>query len=371
MTIKIQKGRILIYRVYDIGEEIDLEKADRILSENPTTRSKFKLKKINQNAVIVSNDPLSIGLNTCQFTFQNVVYNFELSAKVWEFGTISLTYEWQIPKGCDLRELLKNAIAIFDEDEIDQHARTKAREVASQIKDSMGKLSEWETNEDYLLYFIEEFETPIPDASSLLEAEDVAHLIFLEETGGLSKSATSRLYDGKLQYFKNDLALLDWNSGFIVEPTGSMDIPDVVEFALNQLLEMRYYDELLDKKLKEIYSAIELKELSIFSSRYYEIALEAGQKYIEIAEIVENVENSLKAIGDVYHSVVYRMCSNKFRFKDWQSNIDNKLDNLADISKMLLENINNRRSHLLELIVIFLIGLELLPLLEHVKTFFK
>jgi hypothetical protein len=150
-----------------------------------------------------------------------------------------------------------------------------------------------------------------------------------------------------------------------------MDIPDVVEFALNQLLEMRYYDDLLDKKLKEIYSAIELKEMSIFSGRYYEIALEAGQKYIEIAEIVENVENSLKAIGDVYHSVVYRMAASKFRFKDWQSNIDNKLDNMAEISKLLLDNINNRRSHMMELVVIFLIGIELLPLFDHIKSYFK
>lgn len=371
MTIKIQKGRILIYRVFDIGEEIDLEKAEKILSENPTTRSKFKLKKFNQNAVIVSNDPLSIGLSTCQFTFQNQVYHFELSAKVWEFGTVSLTYEWTIPKGTTIAELRSHSIAIFDEDEIDNHARMKAREVALQIKDSMGKVSEWDVNEDYQLYFIESFEENISDANIILENEDMASLILLDENTDFATSTTQRIYDSKLQYYKNDLAILDWNSGIVVEPTGSMDIPDVVEFALNQLLEMRYYDDLLDKKLKEIYSAIELKELSIFSSRYYDIALEAGQKYIEIAEIVENVENSLKAIGDVYHSVVYRTCSQKFRFKDWQSNIDNKLDNLADISKMLLENINNRRSHLLELIVIFLIGLELIPLIEHVKAFFK
>jgi hypothetical protein len=371
MTIKIQKGRILIYRVFDIGEEINLEKASQILTENPTTRSKFKLKKINQNAVVVSNDPLSIGLSHCQFTFSNQIFNFELTAKIWEFGTISLTYEWIIPPGTSINELRTFAINIFDEDEIDNHARSKAREVVSQIKDSMGKITEWEVNEDYLLYFIEQFEENYPDANIVLASDEVASLILMEESGELAPITTQRIYESKLQYYKNDLAILDWNSGFIIEPTGSMDIPDVVEFALNQLLEMRYYDDLLDRKLKEIYSAIELKELNIFSSRYYEIALEAGQKYIEIAEIVENVENSLKAIGDVYHSVVYRMCSNKFRFKDWQSNIDNKLDNLADISRLLLDNINNRRSHLLEMIVIFLIGLELIPLIEKIRVFFK
>lgn len=371
MTIKIQKGRILIYRVFDIGEEIDLEKAESILSEAPTARSRFKLKKLNQNAVVVSSDPLSIGLSPSSFTFGNREFNFEMSAKIWEFGTISLTYEWAIPAGTDLIQLKNIASNIYDEDEIDNHARQKANEIAQQISPAMGKINKWEVNEDYIIYFLEKFEEELTDAALLLKSDDVAKLILLDDGGDLATITTEKIYDSKLQYYKNDLVILDWNSGVVVEPTGSMDVCDVVEFALNQLLEMRYYDDLLDRKLKEIYSAIELKDLSIFSSKYYDIALEAGQKYIEIAEIVESVENSLKAMGDVYHSKVYRTCSGRFRFNDWQSNIDTKLDNLAEISKMLLENINNRRSHLLELIVIFLIGLELIPLIEHLKGFFK
>jgi uncharacterized Rmd1/YagE family protein len=145
----------------------------------------------------------------------------------------------------------------------------------------------------------------------------------------------------------------------------------VIEFALNQVLEMRYYDDLLDKKLSEIYSAIELKDMSIFSGKYNQLALEAGQKYIEIAEIVESVENSLKVIGDLYHSVIFRTASSKFRFSDWQSSIDNKLENLAEISKLLLDKINHRRSHILEIIVIILISLELIPFLIQMYSYLR
>lgn len=371
MTIKIQKGRILIYRVFDIGEEIDLAKAEKTLSENPTTRSKFKLKKINQNAVIVASDPLSIGLGPCHFQFANHDYQFELTAKVWEFGTVSLTYEWQIPMATSIQDLKTHAIAIHDEDEIDNHARGKAREIAAQITAAMGKLNEWEVNEDYFLYFIEKFDTHLDNASDILHRSNIASLILLEESNDLSEQIAKRIYDAKLQYLNNDLAIIDWNSAFIIEPSASMDIPDVIEFALNQLLEMRYYDDLLDKKLKEIYSAIELKEMNIFSGRYTDLALDAGQKYIEIAEIVESVENSLKVIGDLYHSVVFRTASKKFRFNDWQSNIDNKLNNLAEICKLLLDNINSRRSHVLELIVIVLIAIELIPFFNNLKTMLK
>jgi hypothetical protein len=242
------------------------------------------------------------------------------------------------------------------------------------MKEAIGKTNEIkdsEVNEDYIIYFIEKFSEDYADASLILEQEDIAALILTEEKNTLSPQINERLYETKLQYYKNDLAVIDWNSAFIIEPSGSLDIPDVIEFALNQLLEMRYYDDLLDRKLHDIYSAIELKEMSIFSTRYTDLALEAGQRYIEIAEIVETVENSLKVIGDLYHSTIFRMASKKFRFSDWQTSIDNKLENLAEICKLLLDNINHRRTYVLELTIILLISIELIPLIGHIPKLFK
>lgn len=358
----INKGRILLYRVYDIGEEIDLEKAEKII-EQATTRSKFRLKNINRQAVIVSNDPLSIALGNFTYRSGGDEYTFDISGKLWDFGTLSLTFEMVIPKGTTIEQLSVIADKIQNYEELEIYARLKARELTQQILPSMAKSNEWEVNEDYILYFIESFEKDYEDAFNILYDEDIASLVLNEEKGMLSSQVSERIYSSKLQYYRTDMALIDWNSAFIIEPSGSMDVPDVIEFALNQLLEMRYYDDLLDKKLNEIYSAVELKDISIFSSKYTELALEAGQRYIEIAEIVESVENSLKAIGDVYHSTVFRTASTKFRFTDWQSSIDNKLDNLAELCKLLLDNINSKRSHLLELTIIILISIEMIPLI--------
>lgn len=367
----IKKGRILVYRVYDIGEEIDLEAAERILQQENAVRSKFKLKKMNQQAVIVSNDPVNVGLGSYNITDAGVTLQSEVSAKIWEFGALSITLDFPIPEGTTIDGLRILSDRIQNYDLLDVFARGKARELTQQIKDSMARVSEWEVNEDYILYYIESFENNYQDASTILQEEDIASLILGEEKDQLAPQIKERIYSGKLQYYKNDMALIDWNSAFIIEPSGSMDIPDVIEFALNQLLEMRYYDDVLDKKLKGLYSAVELKEMNIFSSRYTDLALEAGQKYIEIAEIVEAVENSLKVIGDLYHSTVFRTASSKFRFSDWQSSIDNKLDNMAELCKLLLDNITSRRSHLLELIIIALISIELIPFIKQIMDFAK
>lgn len=370
----ITKGRILVYRVFDIGEEVDLEKAEQILAETATSRSKFHLKKINRQAVIVSNDPLSINLGGHIYIDMNQEFSCEITAKLWDFGTLSITFEYLIPEGTSIDDLRSLALLIQNYDDLDIYAKGRAIELGNQIKDAIGKINtikESSVNEDFILYFIEKFATDYKDASLILEEEDIAALILTEEKNTLSPQIYDRLYETKLQYYKNDLAIIDWNSAFVIEPSGSLDIPDVIEFALNQLLEMRYYDDLLDKKLNQIYSAIELKEMSIFSSRYSDLALEAGQHYIETAEIVESVENSLKVIGDLYHSVVFRMASKKFRFSDWQVSIDNKLNNMAEISKLLLDNINSRRSHILELTILILITIELIPMAEHIYKYFK
>ncbi len=370
----ISKGRILVYRVYDIGEEINLETAETILAAASTSRSKFRLKKINRQAVIVSNDPLSIMLGNYTFSSQNKNFSSDISAKLWDFGTLSITFEFVIPEGTSIDELKIISDQIQDYDDLDLYARSRANELSHQIQGAIGKVNQIKdsaVNEDYILYFIEKFQQDYADASLILEQEDIAALILNEEKHTLAPQIYERFNETKLQYYKNDLAVIDWNSAFIIEPSGSLDIPDVIEFALNQLLEVRYYDDLLDQKLREIYSAVELKKMSVFTTRYTDLALEAGQHYIEIAEIVESVENSLKVIGDLYHSTVFRMASKKFRFTDWQTSIDNKLENLAEVCKLLLDNINHRRSQMLELTIIALISLELIPLFEHIQKLFK
>lgn len=356
---KILKGKILVYRVFDIGEEINLEIAGRILQE--TNRSKFKLKKNEQQSVIVSNEPLLISLGPYAYEEQGHRFAPEVNAKLWSFGTLSLVFEYTIPENTTIKQLNEWSTLIQNHEQLDTFARSKARELSLQIKESMAKITEWNSYEDYVIYFIEKFAQQYQDAGDILLTEDIASLILSEEGDNLAIQIKERIYSNKLQYYKNDLAIIDWNSAFVIEPNGSMDVPNVLEFAINQLLEMRYYDDLLDEKLQDLYSAAELKSMRIFSSEYTNLALEASQRYIEIAEIVETVENSLKVIGDIYHATVFRTASSKFRFSDWQSSIDNKLNNMAQLSGLLLDNVTSRRSHLLEIVIILLISIELIP----------
>jgi hypothetical protein len=362
MEIKVKKGKILVYRVYDIGSEIDLEKVEALF-EDKKLKERFKLDRKHNMSLIISRSPVSIQLGTIELTLEDIKVQVELVAKVWHFGTVSLCFQIPIPEGTTWDTLVKTASWIEKEKEIDAISRHKAQEFRNDIKYAIPVMNEWSINEDYVTYFIQEFDGFSGTLSQLSEHVDIPALILSESKGILSDVIKKTTLENTFQYFKDDLVIVDWNAALVVEPNGSMDVPLVIEFALNQLLEMRYYDDLLDQRLNTLYNEVVGRKKGIFSNKYSRLAEEAGQIYLEISEIVENVENSFKTVGDFYLATIFRATSKRFRFDDWQKSINEKLSNLAEVSKLLHSEVNESRNQTLEITIIVLIMIEVVPLL--------
>jgi uncharacterized protein YukE len=124
---------------------------------------------------------------------------------------------------------------------------------------------------------------------------------------------------------------------------------------------MRYYDDLLDQRLNTLYNEVVGRKKGLFSNKYSQLAEEASQIYLEISEIVENVENSFKTVGDFYLATIFRATSKRFRFDDWQKSINEKLGNLAEVSKLLHSEVNESRNQTMEMIIVILIAIEVVP----------
>ncbi len=358
--VQVKKGKILVYRVFDIASEIDLVKVEKIF-EQKNIQDRFKLDRKNLS-LIISNAPLRIQLGQIEMTIQNKVLPVDISAKVWHFGTLSLMFQIPIIEGTSWSDLVGVAAWLESDDQIDLQARTRAREFASTILSSVTLANDWDQYEDYVTYFIQELEGFTGKIIELPEVVDVPALIIAEAREKLSDQIKKNILENTLQYSQEDLAIIDWNSALVVEPSGSMDVPLVIEFALGQLLEMRYYDDVLDQKLNTLYNEVAGKKKGLLSNKYSRLAEEAGQIYLETAEIVETVENSLKVVGDFYLATIFRMASKRFRFDDWQKSINEKLSNLAEVSKLLHSEVNESRNQLMEIIIILLIAVEVVPL---------
>lgn len=359
-SVSIKRGKILVYRFYEIGSEVDLEKVTGLMQQKQNT-TRFRLDRPSKTSLVIATAPLTVHLGPTEVNLQGRLVQAEIDVRVWHFGGMSLSFHLPIPEGASWDELVALAAWLDRDEELDLIARSKARDFQAEISSAIPVQNDWSTYEDYVVYFLQEVEGISQGALELFEKADVAALMMAETKERLSEQMKKTVRDSTYQYGRDDLAVIDWNSALVVEPSGSMDVPMVLEFANSQLLEMRYYDDVLDEKLDTLYKSVAGKKPGILSNIYSRHAEEAGQIYLEIAEVVENVENSLKVVGDFYLATIFRVASQRFRFSDWQKSINEKLSNLAEVSKLLHSRVAESRSQAMEMIIIILIAIEVVP----------
>lgn len=363
MAVTIDKGTILVHRVFDIGGEITLAKAEQLLSSDSGPRLKFATD--TRKAIIIKDSPLKADLGEETLDLPSGKLPLRIFARLWNYGVISITLEIPMPAGIAWEKLVKTASELETSDELDLIAVSRKDALKKRIMPAVCNPAEWDIYEDYITYIVEKAQG-IENPREFIKKVDVAALILAEDKERLSEESRSFILESAIQYSSSDLAIIDWNSAILIEPEGQRDVADVIEFSLTHLLEFRYYDEMLSRKLDELYDTMEQKRESvanIFRNFYADIAEDSSRKYMEFSEFVGRVENSLKTVGDPYLAVAFRAAALEFHFDDWRKSISRKMETLAQISQILHGEVNTRRSHWLEIIIIVLIAIEVIPFL--------
>lgn len=361
----VQRGSILVYRVFDVAEEIRLTECERYLRDRRGP-DKFKVPKFIDRALVVKTPPLAFGFGERTISVNGKDTRVEVLAKIRDFGVISLVFQVPITPGTRWSELLEMAADIEEGSVFDDEANKILPEIVEQMKPAIVKPTNTDLFEDYVVYMIDEFVEALP-ISQVMSKVDVPALLLAEHEVSLSEGSRKLATENVFQYGDKDLTVVEWNSALVIDPAGGREIADILEFAVSELLEMRYYDDLLDSRLHDLYDRIEEEQKRRFvaTGRYDKIYREASTRFIEFTEFIERVENSLKVVGDFYLATIYRAATRKFRLNDWQTSVTRKINILEQVSTLLQGEVNYQRSHLLELIVVLLILYEVLATFWH------
>ncbi|WP_373049480.1 hypothetical protein [Vulgatibacter sp.] len=355
----VLRGRILCYRIFDVGDQIDLDRAEQTLIETPG-KKRAKLSREGAESLAFTSPPLDVGLGKRSLALPKVARTIEcdVAARFFDFAAISVLFEVPIPPGTRLSEMLPLCDELYDTPVLEQHARLELDPLLDRLRSTIEGTHAWPGVETYTVIFVEELEgspsarevLATPGLGKLLLGETSPKRLASEERGDVLKHAYS--------YFDDDLAVIDWNSAFVLEPSGSRDIPDILEFATSQLLELRYYDDLLDVELNGIYDEVEEaggRWWALFWSPYGALARKVMRQLLEVTEFTERVENSLKVIGDFYLARVYRAAVRRFRLPSWQESVGRKQTLVAQVYALLKGEIDMRRNTLLEAAIVLLI----------------
>jgi len=213
--------------------------------------------------------------------------------------------------------------------------------------------------EDYLVATVHRFAAPV-DATALGRDIDLVPLLSGEQSR-LADSARADLLSRRFSYYADDLVVLTWDRAFIYEPRLDTDVADVIEVANAQLLEMRYYDELLDDELPRMYDLVEAtRRLSLAPRRFANLARRLYTLVAEVTELTEKVDNALQVTEDVYLARVYTAALDLFRVKLVSAAVDRKLAIIRDTYQALYDESASARGSLMEMLIIALILVEVL-----------
>lgn len=354
---------VVVYRLFDIGHEVDLKKAQSLLNQVGQSQE-FRLGK-GSKSVVIEDVPLTLSLEDSFISIEDNNFKTNIKANLWNFGALSISFRIQLPE-MNAQSILNLNSQLNESDVLQRIAKEKAFFLMNHLEAAIKKSKLWDNYEEYIIYIDKGSHKNNASIKELTDGDFLYQLLTGEGQQILSDQMKAPIKANTLQYSQNDLVVIDWNSAFVKSEGDAKDICDVIEFANVQLLELRYYDHVLDKKLSALYREIMASSQSIFNKKYSTINHEASQLYIEISEVVEQIENSFKVVGDLFYARVFRTTIDRLKTKEWQSNVDKKLRNILDIGQININEIQTKRSHWLELIIIILITIEVIPFLINV-----
>jgi len=355
--IRVLKGSVLQYRLYDVAWEIDLAAVQDKVMES---KRLFLKKKLSSRAFEFANPPVSLALKGFERPLGGAQRNINAYAKIYDYGVLSVMLEIPVD-GASMAEVEDLARLLRDEEPLEEAFRGERDRLVEFFRETMTAVNVSRFMEDYTVYNVRLTEPELA-ADDFLSSYPAERLLLYESGESRpGKLVVKELLQNRFSYSDHDLVLINWDNALVLEPTESLDIPDLLEFANAQLLELRVYDDILDRELDNIHERLSSRSApSIWKIKgYEELAAKVMRTITELTEITEKVDNSLKVTDDVYYARVYTSALRLFRVKQWEESIRKKIDIASRVYDMIHRDIANKRTELLEFIIVVLIAVEI------------
>ena len=359
----ITRGYFRMLNFFDIAEAIDLEKLRALLGSKTAPRSPGFVHLTPEYAQ-AQNAPLEEPLEPVTLPSGEKLGG---KIKYYWFGVASV--ELTTPFQCDFNTLCGDSYRWMNAPEVEKAAEDMLRARLERFQPALIRpFSKW-LDEDYLVIDIQsashEDGRP-PTAEELLKqyGDQVTELVRGELTP-LSAAERDEILRDALSYYPTDLIVVGWAAALVYDkPDATSAIIDLLEYANTQLLEFRYYDEVLTNLLSNVYSSLEGHESFLSRWRLPRRAGRVNRLRLDIMDLAERTEYAVKFISDTYYARVYRVISSKIGVQDYKALVGEKLKTAGELYEFMVAQFNERRMFVLELVVAVLVALDVILLLR-------
>ena len=368
-TDLLATGSVLLYRLWDLGDEIDLPAADRLLADSAPTRR--KPGRFEARALSIPTPPLVVSLGTQRLTLGQEICNIECHATLFDFGVVSVRLYVTPPTSIPGHRLAGLVGSLADHPELEALAVDRREHLLRRLGPAVRGMQLADITEDYTVVRL----TGLHDAAGVacdprqVEDRQLAELL-LPGGAALDSRTLASLLTHRSSYTTVDLTVLSWDAALVLEPDpADRDVEQLLEFANAQLLELRIYDARLDGGLREMTARIAAARrhaAGIFTRSYRPLLIDLLTVVADTTELVERAENAFKVTDDVYLGRIYTDAMGLFRADVWRADIARKLETLRATYTMLHNETQTTRAHLLEIAIVLLFVIDIaLALFRH------
>lgn len=368
-VIALERGSLSAYRIVDVADQIQIDVAEGL--ERSVSGKRATWSRAGARVFEFATPPLDIEVGRREVTLGETgeTLTFDVVARLYEFGSVSVAFHAPFDRGVELGAVARRVSDVVESTELDAAAREIVESLARDLSEAMVRPIAGGPIETYTIAFVEKFRGDVRIAQ-LSRHPDVAKIVCGEEsTRAFSPDQLAEAFSAAHSYFHDDLVVIGYNSAFVVEPSGSRDVLDILELANSQLLELRYYDALLDQDLDRLY--VELGEVTgragglarLVRSPYVKLARAATRRLVALSEFTERIDNAVKILGDFYYARVYRSATARLRVQEWRASVGDKQALIMQAYELIKGELDVRRSTVIEITITLLIFVEVLMML--------
>jgi len=359
----IVRGYFRILSFFDIAEAIDLERLRAALGPEAAPRSLAFAHRSpeyaqSQNAPIVeSGEPLTLPTGE----------KLDVRIKYYWFGVTSV--ELTTGFECDFDSLCIQSYRWMNAPEVEKAAQEHLRGRLERLHPTLTRPSPKWLDEDYLVVDIESAQHDDGRSTTAVEMlqiyGDQITQIIRGEVISLSVAERDEIVRSALSYYPSDMVVVGWAAALVYDkPDAAPAVIDLLEYANTQLLEFRYYDELLTRLLSNVYSSLEGHDSFLSPWRLSRRAGRLNRIRLDIMDLAERTEYPVKFISDTYYARVYRISSARIGVNDYEDLVSEKLETAGGLYEFMVAQFNERRMFALEVVVAVLVLLDVILLLR-------
>ncbi len=343
--------------LYDICEEIRLDEL-RGLLKAPAARREPSFRHPVPEYVRFERPPVVDILEPVKLDSGEVL---SCRMNYYEYGVVTVKLELPFEFGWDqLVELSGTWIAA---PAIEGRAAEIVRSRLQNLGSALVKPYDYRLTEDYYVIQLK----PVAEDGRILGAgeliashrNEIAQIV-RGELLPLSNEERTEVLQSYLSYYPNDLLVVGWTAALIYDtPDGASPTIQLLEYANTQLLEFRHYDHVLTRVLADVYASLSRRPNFLRRWRLAGEAERLNTIRLDVRELTERVDNSIKFLSDMFAARVYRLASGRIGVPDYRKLVEEKLKTGGELYGFMMDEFHQARAFVLELMIVIILIIDL------------